>query len=397
MPTVSQLLADAPSVQQVIMNAAAAARGIGDARAMTHSWLFTGPPGSGRSNAALAFAAALVCTDPDEIGCGRCKGCRDALSSQHTDVMHVVPKELTIKVKETREYIAQAARMPTVAPWRVLIIENADRLGQDASDALLKTVEEPPAHTVIILCAPSTDPEDFSQTLRSRCRHLYIPAPSEDEVVRILMQEEGATESDARLAAATTLRHVGRARRMVNDKSVQIRRAQAINLAELVFHGAQAFQAVASLVKATEKTAVEDYAEEDAEERAKLEQALGVGAKGRGAAKALRGASASVKALEASQKARGTRRKRDVFDLILVDFAGIYRDALAVQSDAQVSLTHPDFQPLAAELAEKVRPEGLVACLDAIAQCRLRLQQQVSPVVAFNGMLGHIRLACDAR
>ena len=115
------------------MNAAAAARGIGDARAMTHSWLFTGPPGSGRSNAALAFAAALVCTDPDEIGCGRCKGCRDALSSQHTDVMHVVPKELTIKVKETREYIAQAARMPTVAPWRVLIIENADRLGQDLS------------------------------------------------------------------------------------------------------------------------------------------------------------------------------------------------------------------------------------------------------------------------
>lgn len=250
---------------------------------------------------------------------------------------------------------------------------------------------------MIILCAPSTDPEDFSQTLRSRCRHLYIPAPSEDEVVRILMQEEGATESDARLAAATTLRHVGRARRMVNDKSVQIRRAQAINLAELVFHGAQAFQAVASLVKATEKTAVEDYAEEDAEERAKLEQALGVGAKGRGAAKALRGASASVKALEASQKARGTRRKRDVFDLILVDLAGIYRDALAVQSDAQVSLTHPDFQPLAAELAEKVRPEGLVACLDAIAQCRLRLQQQVSPVVAFNGMLGHIRLACEAR
>lgn len=389
--SVSELLADVPSVRDVILNAAAGT----NARAMTHSWLFTGPPGSGRSNAALAFAAALVCTTEGEIGCGRCKSCRDALASQHTDVMHIVPKELTIKVKEVREYIAQAARMPTVAKWRVLIIENADRLGQDAADALLKTVEEPPAHTVIILCAPSTDPQDFSQTLRSRCRHLYIPQPSHDKVMRVLMEEEGASEPIAQLAAATSLRHLGRARLLVHNTTIQERRAKSIMIAEAVFHGSQAFQAAASLVKQTEKEAVEDHAEADAMERRKLEESLGVGAKGRGATKALRGASAALKELEASQKARGTRRKRDVFDIVLVDLAGVYRDALVLQSGAKVALTHPDFDWLAQEIAERVPLEGLVACQDAISQCRLRLHQQVSPLVAFNGMLGKIRNACN--
>ncbi|PAT11872.1 DNA polymerase III subunit delta' [Corynebacterium hadale] len=401
--SVAERLADAPHVRDVILSAAASAReqllidAPADQYAMTHSWLFTGPPGAGRSQAAMAFAAALVCTDPHEVGCGRCAGCRDALADQHADVVHVVPKELIIKTEYIRDIVAQAARMPTVASHRVLIIENADRLHPAAADALLKTVEEPPERTVIIMLAPSTDPEDFSQTLRSRCRHLYIPSPSESELVRILMDEEGASEHDARLAAATSLRHVGRARLLVRNPDIQQRRARAINLAELIFHGAQAFQAVGALVKATEKEAVDAYAEEDAAERAKLEQALGMGAKGKGAAKALRGAAASIKELESRQKARGTRRKRDVFDLVLVDLAGVYRDALVVQSGADVPLTHPDFEPLAREVADRVPAAGLVACQDAIAQCRARLHQSVTPTVAFNGMIGHLRIACGVR
>ncbi|CAM4294337.1 DNA polymerase III subunit delta' [Corynebacterium hadale] len=401
--SVAERLADAPHVRDVILSAAASAReqllidAPADQYAMTHSWLFTGPPGSGRSQAAMAFAAALVCTDPHEVGCGRCAGCRDALADQHADVVHVVPKELIIKTEYIRDIVAQAARMPTVAAHRVLIIENADRLHPAAADALLKTVEEPPERTVIIMLAPSTDPEDFSQTLRSRCRHLYIPSPSESELVRILIDEEGASEHDARLAAATSLRHVGRARLLVRNPDIQQRRARAINLAELIFHGAQAFQAVGSLVKATEKEAVDAYAEEDAAERAKLEQALGMGAKGKGAAKALRGAASSIKELESRQKARGTRRKRDVFDLVLVDLAGVYRDALVVQSGADVPLTHPDFEPLARAVADRVPAAGLVACQDAIAQCRARLHQSVTPTVAFNGMIGHLRIACGVR
>lgn len=125
--SVSERLAGTPAVRDIILSAAATARGQGDAYAMTHAWLFTGPPGSGRSNAALAFAAALMCENPDEIGCGRCKGCRDALAGSHTDLVHVVPHTSTIKVDFVRdEIVAKAARLPTVAPWRVVIIENAD-------------------------------------------------------------------------------------------------------------------------------------------------------------------------------------------------------------------------------------------------------------------------------
>ena len=236
--SVAQRLADAPKVRDTILAAAAAARGVegADPHAFAHAWLFTGPPGAGRSNAALAFAAALMCEDPSEIGCGRCKSCRDALAGTHTDLVHVVPRELAIKVEPVREIVAQASRLPTVASHRILIIQNADRLTKEAADVLLKTVEEPPEQTVIVLCAPSTDPQDISQTLRSRCRHLYIPAPSQREVVRVLMEEEGASEHDAQLAAAASLHHIGRARKLVTMESVQSRRAAAINLALSLIH-----------------------------------------------------------------------------------------------------------------------------------------------------------------
>ena len=397
--SVAERLSDAPKVRDTILAAAAAARGLSgaDPKAYTHAWLFTGPPGAGRSNAALAFAAALVCTDSDTLGCGRCKSCRDALAGTHTDLVLVAPRALSIKVEPMRDIVARASRLPTTSSFRILIIQNADRLTTDAGNALLKLVEEPPEQTVVVLCAPSTDPQDISQTLRSRCRHLYIPSPSEAEVVRVLMEEEGASESDARLAAATSLRHIGRARKLVTTASVQTRRANAINLAELVFHGAQAFQAAAALVKRAQKEGVDDFAEADALEREKLETALGMGAKGKGAAKAAGQYASELKALETEQKARGTRRKRDALDLVLVDFAGVYRDAFVIKSGADLTLTHPDFEGLAREIAERTSFEGLVACQDAITQCRERLHQNVDPTVAFNGMLGHIRKACDVR
>ncbi|MDY5784949.1 MAG: DNA polymerase III subunit delta' [Corynebacterium sp.] len=395
--SVSARLADTPRVRETIMAAAAAARGQGDPRAMTHSWLLTGPPGAGRSTAAVCFAAALVCTNPDEIGCGQCEGCRDAFADAHTDIVHVVPKQSIIQVDEMREIVRDAARMPTVARWRVIIIDDADRFNQQAADAFLKTLEEPPAKTVIILSAPSTDPQDFSQTLRSRCRHLYIPSPSHEEIVRILTEEEGASAHDAALAAATSLRHIGRARLLVKNPDAQARRARAINLAELVFHGDQAFQAVSSLIAAAKKESVSAYAEADERERDALAQSLGAGAKGKGAAKALRGNEARMKELEKDQSKRSTRRNRDVLDLTLVDLAGVYRDAMVLRSGAGVALTHPDFEGLSAEIAGRVDMPGLVACHDAITACRESLGMNVQPTIAFNGMIGRIRKACNVK
>ena len=161
----SERLADIPRVRETILRAAEAARGAGESYAMSHAWLFTGPPGAGRSTTAVAFAAALVCTDPDVVGCGRCDNCRAVFAGAHTDVVHIVPKELVISVETVRGIVNQASRLPTVGAWRVIIIDEADRFSTAAADAFLKTVEEPPASTVIILSAPSTDPEDFSLSL----------------------------------------------------------------------------------------------------------------------------------------------------------------------------------------------------------------------------------------
>ncbi|HZK32789.1 MAG TPA: DNA polymerase III subunit delta' [Corynebacterium sp.] len=389
----AERLADTPTVRDSVLAAAAAARGQGDRRAMTHAWLLTGAPGSGRSIVAQAFAAALVC--PAGLGCGVCESCRSVWAGAHTDVVHVVPESLSISVDLVRRIIRQAASLPTIAAWRVVIIEDADRLSPAAADAFLKTVEEPPERTVILLLAPSTDPQDFSQTLRSRCRHLYVPSPSEAEIVRILTSEEGATEEAARLAASASLRHVGRARRLVRNSAVQQRRASVLNIAEAIYHGDQAFQAVSALIRAVDKEAKEDYAEEDAAEREKLELSLGRGGKGKGTARAAHGTAGTIKDLEKKQKTRQTRRKRDSLDLALIDFAGVYRDALMLKTGAQVPLTHPDFAPLAREIAGRSEVAGLVACQDAITTCREHLGQSVSPQIAFDGMIGRIRLALN--
>lgn len=403
--SVAQRLADRPAVQEAILQAARAARGLpgADPRAMSHSWLFTGPPGSGRSNAALAFAAALMCTNVDtngreaELGCGQCDGCRSVLETQsHPDLKFWTPQGLTIKVEEVRGVIKEAIALPTHAKFRVIIFDNADRLTAGASNALLKTVEEPSAQTVIIMCAPSADPQDFSQTLRSRCRHLYIPSPSVEYIVEQLVSE-GASPNDAHLAALTSLRHVGRARRLVINPDAQKRRAMAINLAEDVFHGSQAFQSAQALIKLVNDEAKSDGAEREEKEVSNLEVAYGAGGKGKGTGRENRDLKSAVKRLQDQHKLQQTRRQRDYLDLVLIDLAGIYRDALMRKVGADVELTHPDFEGLADELAARVSEEGLLACQNAISKCREQMSHNVTQQIAFDGLIGRLRLACKTR
>ena len=403
--SVAQRLADRPGVQQTILQAARAARGLpgADPRAMSHSWLFTGPPGSGRSHAALAFAAALMCTNVDdngpdaELGCGQCDACRSVLEPQsHVDLNFWTPQGLTIKVEEVRGVIKDAIALPTSAKYRVIIFDNADRLTAGASNALLKTVEEPSAQTIIIMCAPSADPQDFSQTLRSRCRHLYIPSPSVDYIVEQLVSE-GASPNDAHLAALTSLQHVGRARRLVTNPDAQKRRAMAINLAEDVFYGSQAFQSTQALIKLVNDEAKSEGSEREEKEISDLEVAYGAGGKGKGTGRENRDLKSAVKRLNDQHKLRQTRRQRDYLDLVLVDLAGIYRDALMRKVGADVELTHPDFEGLADELAERVSEEGLLACQNAITNCREQMSHNVTQQIAFDGLVGRLRLACKNR
>ena len=159
---------------------------------MTHAWLITGPPGSGRSIAALCFAAALQCTSDGVPGCGECRACTTTMAGTHADVRRIIPEGLSIGVDEMRNIVQIASRRPGTGRWQIVLIEDADRLTEGAANALLKVVEEPPPSTVFLLCAPSVDPEDIAITLRSRCRHVALVTPPVEAIARVLIETDGA-------------------------------------------------------------------------------------------------------------------------------------------------------------------------------------------------------------
>ena len=200
---------------------------------MTHAWLITGPPGSGRSIAALCFAAALQCTSDGVPGCGQCHACTTAMAGTHADVRRIVPEGLSIGVDEMRDIVQIASRRPGTGRWQVVVIEDADRLTEGAANALLKVVEEPPPSTVFLLCAPSVDPEDIAITLRSRCRHVALVTPPVDAIAQVLIDTDGLAEEDARWAASVSGGHVGRARRLAVDEEARERRKRALALARM--------------------------------------------------------------------------------------------------------------------------------------------------------------------
>jgi DNA polymerase-3 subunit delta' len=194
--------------------------------AMTHAWIFTGPPGSGRSVAARAFAAALQCATGD--GCGHCHGCHTTMAGTHADVRFVVPEGLSISVNEMRALVLRAASTPSGGRWQVVVIADADRLTEAAGNALLKAVEEPPPQTVFLLCTPSTHPDDISVTIRSRCRVVPLRQPPPEAVAEVLVRRDGVAPDTASWVAAAAQGHVGRARRLAIDEQARQRRVAVL-------------------------------------------------------------------------------------------------------------------------------------------------------------------------
>jgi DNA polymerase III subunit delta' len=358
---------------------------------MTHAWLITGPPGSGRSIAALCFAAALQCTADGVPGCGECRACTTAMAGTHADVRRIVPEGLSIGVDEMRNIVQIASRRPATGRWQVVLIEDADRLTEGAANALLKVVEEPPPSTVFLLCAPSVDPEDIAITLRSRCRHVALVTPPIDAIAQVLIDTDGLSVQDARWAASVSGGHVGRARRLAVDEEARERRQRALSLARDAATPSRAYAAAEELVAAAEAEAVSLTVDRNEVEAEELRTALGAGGTGKGTAGTMRGATGALKDLERRQKSRKTRASRDALDRALIDLATYFRDALLVSSGAgDIAPNHPDMGERVAAMAAHAPPERLLRCIEAVLNCREALDTNVKPKFAVDAMVATV-------
>jgi DNA polymerase-3 subunit delta' len=348
---------------------------------MTHAWLFTGPPGSGRSVAARAFAAALLC---ENGGCGVCPSCRQVRAGTHADLLLVRPEGLSYGVKQTRDLVLRAAGAPAGGRWLVVLFEDADRCTEQAANALLKAIEEPAPRTVWLLCAPSA--EDLVTTIRSRCRVVTLRVPPSEAVARVLAERDGIDHDRALAAARAAQGHVGRARRLVTDPSAAARRAAVLQVPVQATSLGPALAVAAALVKSAEDEAKSVTEQLDEPEREALRQAFGEGSTGKGVAKAMRGVAGAMKDLEDRQKSRATRVKRDTLDGALLDLAAFYRDVLMVQYGADVELANADRIEDVRRLAAAAPPEATLRRIEAIMRCRERLTLNVAPLLAVEEM-----------
>ncbi len=379
MPSVFDDLVGQEHILEILQAAVVASQNGLQTQEMTHAWLFTGPPGSGRSSSAIAFAQALICSNN---GCGTCSDCRAARSSGHPDVEIIRTESLSIKVEEIRELLTRVAWAPSLGGWRVVVMEDADRLTESAANALLKAIEEPGTRTVWLLCAPTL--HDVLPTIRSRCRHLQLRTPSIAAVTKVLMDRDKILPDKANFVARVSQGHIGRARYLATDDTAQSNRHLIMQLPMQLGSLTAALQAAQTLVDIATETANTASEARDEIEIEKLQEAYGKGATGRGMAA---GGSKAIKELEKDQKSRATRMVRDSLDGALLDLATFYRDVMVTQAGNRDSIINTDMVEAIASYSKTSSADAAIQKISAIMQARLSLAQNAAPLATCEALM----------
>jgi len=356
-----------------------------DPSAMTHAWLVTGPPGSGRSTLAAAFASALLSQGEGEAGAAAVRA--QVAARTHPDLAMLVTDRVVITVDEVRSLVARSYTSPSVAAWRVVVIEDADRMSERTSNVLLKALEEPPPRTVWILCAPSE--ADLLPTIRSRVRSVRLRVPSVADVAGLLVRRDGVDPVVAERAAREAQSHIGMALRLATDDAARQRRDETVRLALGVRDATSAVLAAAALLDLAKADAEAYGQQRDDDERDAFLRSLGV-EPGGAVPSQLRG---DLRRLEEDQKRRATRSLRDGVDRILVDLLSVQRDLLLIRLGVPGELVNASVEPALREAAATGTAAEAVAALDALALARRRIEGNVPPLLAMEGMLMSFRTA----
>ena len=357
-------------VVQILQAAVTASVSGEESQEMTHAWIFTGPPGSGRSSAAIAFAQALVCKNQ---GCNKCNDCITAKSGSHPDVEIMRSEGLSIKIDEIRELLTRTSWSPAMGGWRVVVMEDADRLTESAANALLKAIEEPGLRTVWLLCAPTL--HDILPTIRSRCRHIQLHTPGNSEVAKFLIERHQIAPKMADFAARVSQGHIGRARHLATNEEVRNRRNAILAIPGQLTSIANAYKQAQKLVDLANAESAAITEALDEKEYEELSTALG------------KGSGKALKELEKEQKSRATRITRDTLDGALLDLATYYRDILLVQSGHDESLINAELSDQINRYATESKPQNILAKMDAIMNARENLQRNGAPLLLMEALM----------